>query len=454
MNTTIETYRELNQKFYDALNQIFKINRHQSWPELAKEITIEKISETYKVFGEIFPYQLDRYSLLPKNDPKEKLTSIFHGTLDGLTIINNVARYSLYCDEIIVFHPLQNPNNIRPDYDPIKNPHLWKREFGNTLYLYIVLQKWVRLGLVHLIENPFNFDKEGNEKFRNEAKKRLDSQELSKDPELLSEFTAMMFEKRKRSLLGMPLSILERVLETTYPLYSREQVKQSALELKQYEKTLPLYVDFGDTKPDELIMPNAGANIEMVDALCHLTGAHSYSTQNLIKRQLELRGTNPFWTKFGALYSGLNLTYLDNVDTDFALKIREEGRIEGLRKSLRELNSFLEQTELDKISDDRILHFNDKIKQEVTRSEEEWKKIINDAQKFNTTAFVGGLIGVIIDPTKFIFPAIGIPSSIAITEFFKSRGLKSFRSKDSYSVFVDLKNKKPSFYSDLKNCIF
>jgi hypothetical protein len=87
--TTIETYRELNLKFYDALNQIFKINKHQTWSELAKEITIERISETYKIFGEIFPYNLDRYSILPKNDPKEKLTSIFHGTLDGKTIISS-----------------------------------------------------------------------------------------------------------------------------------------------------------------------------------------------------------------------------------------------------------------------------------------------------------------------------------------------------------------------------
>jgi len=451
----MKTYKELNISFYDALNQIFKINKHRTWSDLAKEITIEKISATYKVFGELFPYDLDRYEMLPKNDPKARLTSIFHGTLDGRTIINNVARYSLYCDEIIVFHPLQNPQNTHPKYDPITKPHQWKLEFVNALYFYIVLQKWVRAGLVHIIESPFNFDKEAREKLTVEAEKRISkNKEFLKDPALMKEHEEMMLEKFKTSMLGMPRDILEYTIRGTCPNYTNAQTKQLVTELKQYEKTLPLYVDFGDTKPGNLMVNKTGGNIEMVDALCHLTGAHSYSTQNFVKKQLELRGTNPFWTKFGSLYSGLDLTYLDNVDTDFALSIRKEERISGLRTSLRELSAFIENTDLDKIRDDQILLLKDKFTHEVRKSEEEWQKIIADAQKANAVAVSSGAIGAIIDPTKIIIPALGVPSSIAIVEFFKRRGLKSYRSKDPYSVFVDLKNQKPSFFSDLKNCIF
>ncbi|MEQ9217896.1 MAG: hypothetical protein RLO17_07640 [Cyclobacteriaceae bacterium] len=447
---------ELNIKFYDALNDIFKINKHRTWAELSKEITIENISETYKVYADIFHSKLNRYSLLPKNKPTEKLTSIFHGTLDGQTIINNVARYSLYCDEIIVFHPLQNPNITHPKYNPITTPEQWKLEFVNALYFYIVLQKWVRAGLVHLIENPFYFDKESREELLKQAETRVSALEkVFQDPELMAEHEEMMFEKFKRSLLGMPLDVIKKTIEGAYPRYSKEQIHNLALELKQYEKTLPLYVDFGDSSPGNLMVNRAGGNVEMVDAICKLTGAHSYTTQKFVKRQLELRGTNPFWTKFSSLYSGIDLTYLDSVDTSFALKMREEERISGLRNSLRSLSSFLETSELDKVSEDKILDFNDSIKQEVKRSEEEWMKIINDAKKANATAVFGSsVIGAIIDPTKILVPAIGIPSSAAIVEIFKRKGLKSYRAKDPYSVFVDLKNKKPSFVSELKNCIF
>lgn len=446
---------ELNLKFYDAINEIFKINKNRTWKELSKEISIEKISLTYKVYGDIFNSRLDRYSLLPKNDPTKKLTSIFHGTLDGQTIINNVARYSLYCDEIIVFHPLQNPNITSPKYNPISNPEQWRFDFVNALYFYIVLQKWVRSGLVHLIENPFHFDKESREEILKHTESRLsDFEKELQDPELSAEHEEMMFDRFKRSLLGMPLSVIKRTIEGTYPKYSKEQISRLAHEFKQYEKTLPLYVDFGECSSSHLVVNRAGGNIEMVDAICKLTGAHSYTTQKFVRRQLELRGTNPFWTKFSNLYSGVNLTYLDNVDTSFALKIREEERISGLRNSLRSLSSFLESTEINDASMDTILGFNDSIKQEIKKSEAEWMNIINDAKKANATAVFGSsAIGAIIDPTKIIIPAVGIPISLAIVELFKRKGLNNYRSKDPYSVFVDLKNKKPTFASELRNCI-
>jgi len=449
------TYRELNLKFYDALNQIFQINKHKTWADLAKEITIEKISETYKIFGEIFPVSLDRYNMLPQNDPTEKLTSIFHGILDGETIIGNIARYSLYCDEIIVFHPLQNPHITQSKYNPIVNASLWKRTFINNLYFYIVIQKWVKAELVHLIENPFSFDFETRKILCDEAEKRLKrNPEIFEDIESTKELDEPMLEHLKKSFLGKNIEIIENTLKETHPTYTISQIKELAKELKQYEKTLPLYVDFGDANTDDIIVRGSGGNLEMVEALCRLTGAHSYSSQKIILKQLEVRGVNPFWTKFGALYSGLNLTYLDNADTNFALKIREEERIGGLRKVLRELSSFLEKTELDKISDDNILSFNEKFNHEVKKSEVEWMKILDDAQKVNATAIAGSTIAAIIDPTKIILPAITIPSTIVITEIYKKKGLKGYRAKDAYSVFVDLKNKKPTFTSDLKNCIF
>jgi len=451
------TFNDLNLKFYDALNQIFKINKYQTWSELASGITLDKISETYKIYSEIFPLNLNRIDLLPKNDPKEKLSVLFHGSLDGLSIINNIARYSIYSDEIIVFHPLQNPANTSDEYNPIKNPHLWKRDFVNSLYFYIVLSKWVKSGIVHLIQNPFNYNEKDHKFFIDLAEKRVSSHENELNtPELLKEHEEIMFNKFKTALLGMPISVIENSLRKIYPNYNDNQIKFHALGIKELEKQLPLYVDFGSDIPNgELMINKSGANIEMVEALCKLTGSHSYTTENFVRKQLELKGSNSYWTKFGIIYSGLPLTYIDKVDTSFALRIRQEDRINGVRKVLREISSFLEQNDLDKISDDKILTINDRITTEIKKSETEWQKIYDDSTKANIASMVGtSVISLLIDPTKFIVPALNVPATIAITEYFKSRNLKSYRAKDPYSVFVDLKNKKPSFFSELRNCIF
>lgn len=450
------TIRDLNLEFFDALNQIFQLKKHRTWSDLSKEITLDKIKETYQVYGNIFHLDLNRYEILPKNNPRESLTSIFHGTLDGQTIINNISRYTLYSDQIIVFHPLQNPNFTHPDYNPVLHPDQWKYEFVNALYFYIVLQKWVQADLVQLVENPFLFDKEAREVMTQEAEKRVAKYEDQLFvPELMNEYEDLMLEKFKTSFLGMPKEVIKKTIEKSQPMLSQKQVDKLVQDLKQYEKARPLYVNFGENTGGDLMVNRAGGNIEMIDALCNLTGAHSYSTQNFIKKQLELRGTDQFWTKFSALYSGLDFTYLDKVDTSFALEIRKEERIAGLRQSLRKLSSFLETTDLENIPEDKILSFNDEFKQEVKNSEQEWMNIINDAKKRKATAVFGtSVIGAVIDPTKIIVPAIGLPSSIAIIEFFKKRGLQSFRQKDPFSVFVDLKNQKPDFFSDLKNCIF
>lgn len=456
MNT--ELYN-LNIKFYEVLEDIFKIKKCNTWEDLAKRIKLEKIAETYKSYSEIFNQNLNWYDLIPKNPPDNKLTSIFHGTLDGLTIINNIARYSLYVDEIIVFHPLQNPIITSSEYDPIKKPHLYRRDFVNALYFYIVLQKWVRAGIVHLIENPFRYDSRADVILKRQANQRVSRQEeFLNTPEIKRELVEMMQDKFIKSFVGMPVEAIESTLRSTasFKRYSEEKITALAIEMKNYEKGLPLYVDFGKEVPAEQIsMTKSGGNIEEINAICQLTGANTYTTQKYIRKQLELIGENPFWTKFGSLYSGVNLKYLDKVDTAYALKLREEERLSGLRTILRDLSSFLDNSDLKDIKEERVLEFTDKFKFAIERAEIEWKGIIDDARKKNMYAIAGtSVIGLLLDPTKIIVPAIGVPSSVAITEYFKKRKIERYRQKDPISVFVDLKNEKPSFYSELKNCVF
>src|SRR5690606_35054998 len=154
----------------------------------------------------------------------------------------------------------------------------------------------------HIIENPFNFDQDGREKLCLEAEKRINqNKKFYDDPEITKELEAISNEKLRESILGMPINEIRLTLKKAMPNYTDDQINQMAIEIKNREKKLPLYVDLGETKDGSLIVNRSGGNIEMIDAICHLTGAYSYTTQNFIKKQLELRGTNPFWTKFGSL---------------------------------------------------------------------------------------------------------------------------------------------------------
>jgi len=113
----------------------------------------------------------------------------------------------------------------------------------------------------------------------------------------------MIFDKFKSTVLGLPIEAIEKTVKNAFPHYNAYQIKQTAIEMKAHRKTQPLYVEFDDDEKGELMINKSGGNIEMIESLCRLTGAHSYTTQNIIRKQLETRGTNPFWTKFGTLNS-------------------------------------------------------------------------------------------------------------------------------------------------------
>lgn len=452
-----QTFLDLNKMFYTVLDDLFKIHKHKNWDDICNEITLEKISETYLQYSKIFHANLDRTKLLPKNNPSEKLTSIFHGNLDGATIINNIARYSCYTDEILVFHPLQNSVNTNPDMDPIKFPGLWQLDFSNALYFYIVVRKWVFSGIVHLIQSPFDYDIEAMKLFWDQAKKRVSEKEsVINSKEVMEEQEQLMFQNFKKSFLNMPEKVIRQNLKNSIPGIQQVDLDLlfNKIILERNNMPLKLKLDY-DLKNGILNLSKSGGNIEHIDALCMMTGAHSYTSDLIIKKQLELKGTNPFWTKFSTLHSGVKLTYLDSVDVSFALKIRQEDRLSGLRSAFRNLSGFLENTELDNIKEDQILTLNDSFKYEVEKSEVEWQKIHDDARKYNWFAVTGtSVISLALDPTRIILPAIGVPSSIAINEFFKNRNIEKYRKCDPYSVYVDMKNKSPNFLTDIRHCIF
>lgn len=448
------SFLNLNKQFYNVLDELFQINKLQSWEEISKTITLEKISKTYEEYSKIFNHKIDRASLLPKNNPSEKLTSIFHGDLDGTTIINNIARHSCYTDEIIVLHPLQNPLITNPKMNPIEFPGLWQRDFINSLYFYIVIRKWVVSGIVHLIQSPIDYDYNATRYFWDLAKKRVsDRGFVIEDEEVKQEQELKLFQNFKYTLAGLSDEILIFNLKKLMPEKSDDEIDYFFKEIRQSEDSLPLKLDLPYNSKDGILNLNkSGGNLEHIDALCEMTGSYSFTTEKIIKRQLELRGTNSYWTKFSTLHSGVNLNYLNGVDVSFALQIREEDRLAGVRRSLREISTTIDSTDFNNIKETDILALNDNFKEAVKSSETEWEKINSDAKKHNILGAVA--TAFITEPTSIIVPAISLATSIGISEYFKQKGIKRYRNSNPFSVYVDLKNKKPSFLTDIKKCIF
>ena len=451
-------FEQKNIEFYDFLNRNFGINKACNWSDIAQSITKAKISATYKFFSKLFPRNID-YSLELK-PTNTKFRSLHHNNLNPNRIINEVVRYSLYSEEIYVFHPLQNPSITNQNLNPIKASQYWLQNFMDSLYFYIVLQKWVRAGIVKLIVNPYEYDFKLRDKMDSATKIRI--------KKLLdnSEYDEMIRDEAMENMAGglvnhsrnmSELEIRKMLLGLRNPVFTVEEATTFAeiIFKKQKEKN-PLYnnlrVPLGDKG---IFVQRGGGNLESIQYIAELINGSIYTTSKINWLQLQNLDKIDNWTKISHLYSKIELPFLDNVDTSFALSLREEDRLCGVRNSLKSIYGSISSTSAKEIDDRTLYELNGKFIEELKKADAEWSYIKKEAQsKRAYWAMTSVAVPVVFNQVSLL--PMMILSSAWLTSNIYNEKLKKdkFRQTNSLSVFIDLENKTPNFFSMLKNCIF
>ncbi|RZJ91299.1 MAG: hypothetical protein EOO20_05480 [Chryseobacterium sp.] len=445
-----------NEEFFDFLDDMFGISKSKNWDDIARNVTLLKIKRTYRVFAELFPRNMDYLQELEKS--KSEFTSIHWGALKASKIINEVTRFSLYSDKILVFHPLQNPAVTNQLLDPGKKPKYWLPDFLEALYFYIVIQKWVKEGIVKLIVNPCEY----NMDLRNETDSRT-HQRLSKvDAE-------QIFQRSKNEVLGhlaepfaLPYrnkklsEIVDELLNLHNPKFSKAEAEDLAKEIiGQIPYINPLYNKLNIPLTGGMVVPTkGGGSLDAMMVVAQYTGGSLFTPSASSWEQIKDLGENDFWTKTGHLYSKIPLNFLNNVDTSFALEIRKEDRLAGVRKQLKAIYSELDTLDMNEISEVKIKELHESFIEEVKVAEAEWKEIKKQAElarKHWLAASVG--IPIMVNEIS-IWPLLATSSAwLFMNERSKIEKQKLQRVKNPISVFVDLKNQRQNYFSMLKNCL-
>ncbi|MBF9254775.1 hypothetical protein I2I11_15835 [Pontibacter sp. 172403-2] len=277
----MQFYQQKNIEFYDFLNENFKINKAHRWTDISQQITKARISATYKFFSKLFPLN-NEYAKHLKSE-SNSFKSIHYNTLNPNKIINEIVRYSLYSDEIIVFHPLQNPSITNQRFSPIKNPQYWLQNFIDSLYFYVVLQKWVRSGIVKLIVNPYDYDFELRTKFDIEAKKRVDSflSEKEYNEIVMEEASNFMAEMLAQSYKGESIDkIKQGLLNMENPKFGKKEADDFAqLIFSKFKLCNPLYDKMNvPYKQSSIMTMRGGGNLESILYVAELVKGNLYTT--------------------------------------------------------------------------------------------------------------------------------------------------------------------------------
>lgn len=452
----MDYFDKQNEQFYDFLNQTFEIKKCKYWEDVAKNITLLKVKRTYKVFSELFPLNYNYSNELEKS--KSDFSTIHYGTIKANKIIDEVVRFSLYSDKIIVFHPLQNPSVTNQRIDPRKNPKYWLPDFLDSLYFYIVIQKWVKAGIVKLIVNPYDYnfdlrdsiDKKVEERIKNFNKDEFFN--LSRDSVMndLAETFAITYKNRNKDY------IIESLLKINNPKFTKVNAEEFTEKiLEAIPRINPLYnklgVDFGGSAM--INTTKGGGPLESIILVAEKTGGNIYTPSNSNWHQITELGKDEFWPKMSHLYSKIPLNFLNNVDTGFALELRMEDRLAGVRQELKKIYSELNSIKINGIDESKIKFIHEGFIEEIKKSEAEWKSIKQQAslaRKYWLSANVG--IPFLTNEISILPLALGSMAWLFMNEKSTKEKQSFYRIKNPISVYVDLKNKKQNFKTEFKNC--
>lgn len=446
-----------NELFFEFLNEQFNIRKSKSWDDIAKSITIEKVKKTYKTFAEIFPRNYNYISELEKC--KDIFSSIHYSDLKARKIIDEVVRFSLYSDIIIVFHPLQNPAITNQRSDPRKNPKYWLADFLDSLYFYVVIQKWVRAGIVKLIINPYEYNLEIRDNLDVKIKERVTQLNQEKYINLsrpnimenLAEQFSIIYKNRNKEY------IVNSLLEMSQPHFNeKEAIEFADVIIKGFEDINPLYNKINIQPSQRMLAPTKGGGpLESILLVSELTNGNIYTPSEVRWSQLSDYGLNDFWLKTNKIYSEIPLSFLNNVDTDFALELRKDERLAGVRQQLKKLYSELNSTKTENLTSNKIRDLHEAFIEELKKSEAEWKDIKKQAdisRKYWLVANIG--MPIIQNEISLLPLAFGSLAWLYSNEKSYRQKESILRQKNPISVFVDLKNQEQNFFSILKNCLF
>lgn len=145
--------RERNLMFCNAVRGILRLSDVASWQEMRRNLSDEQVTRIHHAFACLWPEDTDLASLLPRPNPKV-LRSVYMGFSDPRTVEATVLGWLPFVDEIVLVNPFFVATHMRPEFSPIESPTGHKMQTLKNVMLLLMLEPFIRAGLVHLVPDP------------------------------------------------------------------------------------------------------------------------------------------------------------------------------------------------------------------------------------------------------------------------------------------------------------
>ena len=306
--------------------------------------------------------------------------------------ISFLNRHALYGQSFIMIDPFLDPRNTAPEYNPVDNPEQHINSTFHNILVYFQLLPWIEKGILKLIRDPGSF----NYKLSQATMKA--SQLKSSIPELQKIIENTHIDESENIKLFIQDQILFQPDE--YILKDMKIKKAAEAEMKAYLKTRrenSFYCVSTKYTP-QLMMFSTGTNYEMGKYICEKMNAYMITDIEYRWKEMEYdRKTNGIslnsWSPFAKAFNEVDLKYLNGLNFDDILKLREDGYLNDMRGFMRRTwSSALSGDEFDK---NRIEDLSAELIHHIHNAEHEWKQIDTNLVKwFGSESILGTTISI------------------------------------------------------------
>ena len=195
-------------------------------------MTDAQIREFYSFIADLWPIDTDHRHIMPA--PDSTLRALYLGENEPELMVENVFRFCLYADQIVIVNPFDNPNVMAEKFNPIHHPGQWRLQTIRLVYHLTLLAPWIDAGLVVLIPDPGDFNPQLRVRTWNLAAARLKDFEVS-DEDLAQ---SVVRQRTLKTFLLAPRDYWEHQTREVYPEKSDEEVRRFWTMSRRRERTI------------------------------------------------------------------------------------------------------------------------------------------------------------------------------------------------------------------------